>query len=232
MTIRLDSAGLVSELLPTSAPARADPEELALCHTFLLFGLSLLDNREHAVALLGQKLEEWTCGHAKLQLFQPENQVRTSSKAKEALALLRDHDYAIHLHGRYYGWLVTSDFPVCSSTLLRHLARLCGALFYLYETSAFVQHQVHLSEPLLVHAVTPRQRSVLALMVQGYDDQQIARELSIAYATVRKHREAIYARLGVHSYHQIVQVAFLSGLYQPLADLAPVVLLDEQEPVL
>lgn len=229
MAIRLDPAGLVSELLHTSSPASADKEELSFCHSFLLLGLGLLGNRENAVALLCQIVEEWTSGHAKVHLFQPTDQVHTSVEAKEALALLYDHDYAIHLHGRYYGWLVTSDLPAFSPTLLEHLARLCGTLFYLYEISAFTQRQVQLSPPILAHTLTSRQRGVLVLMAQGYDDQRIAQELSIAYATVRKHREAIYAKLGVHSYHQIVQAAFLTGLYQPLAGLAPVVFLDEQE---
>lgn len=229
MAIRLDSAGLVSEFLHPSSPATADEEELSLCHSFLLLGLSLLGNRENAVALLCQKLEEWTSGHAKIHLFQPEDQVHASAEARRALALLSGHDYVIHLHELCYGWLVTSDVPELSSTLLKHLARLCGMLFYLYETSTFVHEQIQLSPSMLAHALTPRQRRVLVLMAQGSSDQKIAQELSIAYATVRKHREAIYAKLGVHSYHQIVQAAFLTGLYQPLADLAPVVFLDEQE---
>jgi DNA-binding CsgD family transcriptional regulator len=46
--------------------------------------------------------------------------------------------------------------------------------------------------------VTRRQAQVLALVVRGRSNAQIATDLSISRPTVRKHLEGIYAALGVH----------------------------------
>ncbi len=45
--------------------------------------------------------------------------------------------------------------------------------------------------------ITDRQNQVMALVAQGCTDQQIARRLAISPATVSKHLENVYARLGV-----------------------------------
>lgn len=157
MAIQLDPARLVPEFPPLVPPVRltkTDEEELSLCNSLLLFGMTLLGKREDVVTLFCQQLEELTLGQAKVQLFQRIDQKRYSVEAKTAFALLRDHVYTVHLHGRYYGWLVTTDLSEFSPILLK---------------------------------------------------------------------------LGVHSSRQAVQVAFLTGLYQPLENLAPVIFLDEQE---
>lgn len=232
MMSQIDSSHLVTESPQSAFPPQllmADGEELALCYSFSLFGLTLFGEREEAVAQLCQKLEECTQGRAKVQLFQTTDQERYSDEAKQVLALLHNHDYAIHVHGRYYGWLVTKDHPKLSHTLLMHLAHLCSMFFALYEASTFLYGQIHTSPDILKCTLTHRQRSIIALMAQGYDDQEIAQTLAIAYATVRKHREAIHRKLGVHTSCQAVQTAFLTGLYQPLANLAPLILRNRQE---
>lgn len=47
--------------------------------------------------------------------------------------------------------------------------------------------------------LTPRQREVLAGVAAGLTDAEIAESLGVARATVGKHLEAIYERLGVHN---------------------------------
>jgi DNA-binding CsgD family transcriptional regulator len=47
--------------------------------------------------------------------------------------------------------------------------------------------------------LTPRQREVLAAVAAGLTDAEIAERLGVARATVSKHLEAIYERLGVHN---------------------------------
>lgn len=47
--------------------------------------------------------------------------------------------------------------------------------------------------------LTPRQREVLAGVAAGLTDAEIAERLGIARATVGKHLEAVYERLGVHN---------------------------------
>lgn len=46
-------------------------------------------------------------------------------------------------------------------------------------------------------SLSPRQEEVAALMALGLTNRQIAAQLGIAYATVKVHASAIYARLGV-----------------------------------
>lgn len=54
-------------------------------------------------------------------------------------------------------------------------------------------------ERLAPLGLTRRQAEILALLANGADVERIARDLYISVATVRKHLEHVYARLGVHS---------------------------------
>lgn len=202
-------------------------DELALSHELLLFGLTLVGASSDAVPLLCQQLATLTRGRATIQLFQASELPGCTSAANAAFVLVRDHEYTIYFQERYYGWLATSEEPELSPLLLKHLARLCGVLFFLYEVTAFLSAQVELTPHLLTHELSERQRDVLMLMACGDRDQQIAQGLSIDPATVRKHREGIYHKLGVHSSSQAVLAAFLSGLHHSLTTLAPLIMLDE-----
>jgi len=55
--------------------------------------------------------------------------------------------------------------------------------------------------------LTPRERQVLALLVEGLPQAEIARELFISPNTVAKHIEHILGKLGVHSRAQAVALA-------------------------
>jgi two-component system, NarL family, nitrate/nitrite response regulator NarL len=52
---------------------------------------------------------------------------------------------------------------------------------------------------LLAGQLTPREREVLALLVEGNDNAQIARRLSVSANTVRTHVQSILTKLGVRS---------------------------------
>lgn len=54
-------------------------------------------------------------------------------------------------------------------------------------------------EDVRTEQLTPRQREVLAGVAAGLTDAEIAERLGVARATVGKHLEAIYDRLGVHN---------------------------------
>jgi DNA-binding CsgD family transcriptional regulator len=54
-------------------------------------------------------------------------------------------------------------------------------------------------ESVRVDRLTPRQREILAHVGYGLTDIQIAERLEISPATVRKHLEQVYERLGVHT---------------------------------
>ncbi|WP_156754257.1 LuxR family transcriptional regulator [Actinokineospora pegani] len=61
-------------------------------------------------------------------------------------------------------------------------------------------------------ALSPRERQVLAAMVDGLRGHQIAGELGLSSNTVRTHTHSIYAKLGVHSRLAAVGVARAAGL--------------------
>jgi DNA-binding NarL/FixJ family response regulator len=68
---------------------------------------------------------------------------------------------------------------------------------------------------LLADQLTPREREVLSLLVEGTDNMEIARRLSVSTNTVRTHVQSILTKLGVRSRlqaaafavrHQVVEV--------------------------
>jgi DNA-binding CsgD family transcriptional regulator len=56
-------------------------------------------------------------------------------------------------------------------------------------------------------ALTPREREILAMVAGGGSNKEIANSLFVSAATVRKHLENIYAKLGVHSRTEAAAVA-------------------------
>lgn len=50
-----------------------------------------------------------------------------------------------------------------------------------------------------LNEITPREKELLRLLVQGYDNQRIAEELFLAEQTVKNRVSAIYSKLNVHN---------------------------------
>jgi len=65
----------------------------------------------------------------------------------------------------------------------------------------------HLSESRLIARLTPRERDVLALLLQGYQNKMIAYELGISQRTVEVYRARVMRRLNVSSFAELVRVA-------------------------
>jgi two-component system, NarL family, nitrate/nitrite response regulator NarL len=65
---------------------------------------------------------------------------------------------------------------------------------------------------LLASQLTPREREVLALLVEGNDNAQIARLLSVSANTVRTHVQSILTKLGVRSRLQAAAFAVRHGV--------------------
>lgn len=61
-------------------------------------------------------------------------------------------------------------------------------------------------------ALTPRERDVLACMVEGKQGREIAEELIISMDTVRTHIRGIFGKLDVHSRLEAVSIARAAGL--------------------
>ena len=66
-----------------------------------------------------------------------------------------------------------------------------------------------------VSVLTPREREVLALLVQGYRSGDIATQLSISAETVNVHRRNIREKTGIHSIAELTHYAIREGLARP-----------------
>ncbi len=60
--------------------------------------------------------------------------------------------------------------------------------------------------------LSPREKEIFTLVVRGYSNDNIARELEISIKTVQTHRAKINHKLGVHSTGELVRFAALRGL--------------------
>jgi two-component system, NarL family, response regulator LiaR len=67
----------------------------------------------------------------------------------------------------------------------------------------------------LLETLSPRERDVLASMMDGKRGRQIANDLLISTDTVRTHTRNIFAKLDVHSRLEAVRVARAAGLRPP-----------------
>jgi RNA polymerase sigma factor (sigma-70 family) len=63
-----------------------------------------------------------------------------------------------------------------------------------------------------LETLTPREREVLALVVQGKLNKEIASELGIHERTVKLHRTAVTTKLQVHSVAQLTRLAQDAGI--------------------
>jgi FixJ family two-component response regulator len=64
-------------------------------------------------------------------------------------------------------------------------------------------------------ALTPRQRDVLALMVAGRLNKQIAGELGTSETTVKTHRQHVMAKMGASSLAALIRMADQLGILIP-----------------
>jgi PAS domain S-box-containing protein len=82
---------------------------------------------------------------------------------------------------------------------------LCAAARLPHPQSTMAPYRL---DPLTAYApLSPREKEVLNLLVQGQAAQEIAQTLGISYATVRNHLQKILHKLGVHSQLEAVVLA-------------------------
>jgi DNA-binding CsgD family transcriptional regulator len=133
--------------------------------------------------------------------------------------------FPVEFRGIIYGTLYIAPDPAQPAFLalplaIAHLlAQTCACLLYAFELSAFLQGQYRHLDHQVQGALTKREREVLILMCRGYDRKAIAKALSIASATVDKHRQQIYKQLDVHCERDALLVAYQFGLFSPLAEI-------------
>ena len=63
--------------------------------------------------------------------------------------------------------------------------------------------------------LTPREREVLARLVQGSSTTELAEAMGVGAATIRTHVQAVLSKLGVSSRLEAVTLAIAHGLHEP-----------------
>lgn len=107
---------------------------------------------------------------------------------------------------------VHTDLPSIASPVAQLFAQACSWLLHTFEQSVFLQGQYRQFEYQVCSPLTKCEQKVIQLMYQGYNREEIASLLNISPATLRKHRQHIYERLGVHNEHDALLVAYHAGL--------------------
>jgi DNA-binding NarL/FixJ family response regulator len=64
-------------------------------------------------------------------------------------------------------------------------------------------------------ALTEREREIVALVAEGFSNQEIAERLVVSLLTVKTHVSRAMAKLGVRDRAQLVMLAYESGLVRP-----------------
>lgn len=146
-------------------------------------------------------------------------------KQNEVSQMVRSwYSFPIMQQRKEYGTLMVAPGieqpkkPFLPSPVISILRSHCGAMLALFEhqlllqgTTAPAAEERRPCEPL-----TPRQREVLTLMSQGYEERDIAKRLHISPTTVETHRQNIYGRLGVHTRYDALRVGYQQQIFTPL----------------
>lgn len=132
--------------------------------------------------------------------------------------------FPVQFNKRTYGVLYIACDPLDASqpalalAVALLLAQVCSWLLYTLEQSLFLKKQCQYQGYRLPVSFTKRERAILTLMSQGYDQQTIADMLHVTLATVNKHRQHIYDRLGVHKESDAILAAYHLGFFSLLPE--------------
>jgi len=69
-----------------------------------------------------------------------------------------------------------------------------------------------IGEEKTMQSLSPREKGILRLLVEGFSNQEIAERLVISPSTVHSHRSNIMSKLGLSSRHELIQYARSKGL--------------------
>ena len=183
-------------------------------------GETLLGETHGVFDRLSQEIDLVTHGQVQLVLEQ-----ETSEQPPLSTPLC----LPVQFSGRFYGMLciplgpADDPSPAIPWTIASLLARLCGWLLYTIELTAMLPElrQAHAQAHQAPTSLSERERDILALMCQGYTSEATATRLHIVPATVRKHREHLYAQFGTHTVRETIFAAFNSGQFYPIDDVRP-----------
>ena len=194
------------------------PTDMQLVAHLLNFGQTFCQKMTCGVTSLCREVERITQGRAHLHIG--------------CTSLLTYHHLPAHTLTTipvqfgcvYYGVLcITSDpihaeLPSIQLPIAQIFAQTCSWLLHTFEQSVFLHGQCRQFEYQVQGSLTKREQEVLQLIYQGYSQEEIADRLSIAPATLRKHRQHIYEQLGVHNERDALLVAYQNRLLLPFEE--------------
>jgi len=219
---QIATASLHTQTVDADTVTDTSPVDYAQLFIHLLSIGQLLYDQAHEVAdRLCQEVALVTQGRAQLFLRH-----RTSLDRAELPSLTLSVSFPVQFRSMIYGTLYIASDPVQPAylalplTIAHLLAQACGCILYTLELSALLQGQYRRSDQQAQDPLTKRQQEILTLMCRGYNQDAIARTLSIAPATVSKHRQQIYRQLDVHCERDALLAAYQSGLFSPLAKIS------------
>ncbi|OGO73288.1 MAG: DNA-binding response regulator [Chloroflexi bacterium RBG_19FT_COMBO_56_12] len=73
-----------------------------------------------------------------------------------------------------------------------------------------------IGEEKTMQSLSPREKEILRLLVEGFSNQEIADRLVISPSTVHSHRSNIMSKLGLSSRHELIQYARSKGLIRDI----------------
>jgi DNA-binding CsgD family transcriptional regulator len=193
-------------------------EDMQLVTHILNLGQALCEQTKGGIARLCHEVKYITDGRAQLCFGRQRVLKRSQSSATTIVTL------PVQFGNLVYGTLCVTSDPTHQEQLsiplpvAQLLAQACSWLLYTLEQSAFLQGQCEQLDYQINGPLTKREREVLALMCQGYNQETIANMLCIAIATVGKHRQHIYEQLGVHCERDALLVAYQIGLFSLIED--------------
>lgn len=107
-----------------------------------------------------------------------------------------------------YGYLPRSSAVPVVVAALRLVG--IGGMYVPPQVIAYLKAKARgsdLDDQALAKRLTERQRQVLRLMLDGYSNSEVARELRIAEGTVKQHAHAIYETIGISTRGQLFALA-------------------------
>jgi DNA-binding CsgD family transcriptional regulator len=138
------------------------------------------------------------------------NYLANGDKAKP-LALFQkfrhtlDGEYNLHLTVCTYNERLNTYFGL--DFKVNELGNLSHKMARVHEEDAFSRKYF-----TQFNTLTERERSILALIAQGYTDHEISEQLGCARHTARTHRKNIRTKLGVHTTAEMVRFALAFDL--------------------
>ena len=112
------------------------------------------------------------------------------------------------------GKRIVIDFS--AAPILNEQDEIIGAVLTMRDISARKQAEIELSEArqIINNTLTPREKEILQLMVNGLSTKEIAYDLKISNRTVEAHRQNMMVKLDAGDMTMLVRLAVTHKLVQ------------------